>query len=138
MALVFVYGTLTDSETAASVLPAFEYRGRATLRGLHRVDGHYPTVGPGGETAGRLLETDNLDDLDRYEGVADGLYVRLAVPMATGDGTVEVYVGDPDRLGVDVDWPGEAAFPECVRSYVASGEVRVARDDGPAGAGAPR
>jgi len=129
MPLVFVYGTLTDRETAASVLPTVEYRGPATLRGLHRVDGRYPTLAPGGETDGRLLATDHLDAIDRYEGVADGLYVRLSVPLVDGDGTVETYVGDPDRLGVDVDWPGDAAFPACVRSHVESAGVRVARED---------
>jgi len=127
MALLFVYGTLTDRETAESVLPAVEYRGDATLYGLHRVDGRYPTLAPGGETAGRLLETDHLDALDRYEGVGDGLYVRLSVPTDSGDEAVETYVGDPDRLGADVDWPPGDPFPECVRSHVASSDVHVAR-----------
>lgn len=114
---VFVYGTLTDADRASSVLPAATYRGRATLAGCHVERGRYPTLVPGGTAAGRLLATDHLDHLDRYEGVADGLYVRVAVPTA-GDGTVWTYVGDPDRLGVDADWPGDGPFAERVRRYV--------------------
>lgn len=128
MTTVFVYGTLTDRETATAVLPDFELRGPATLSGLHRVDGEYPTLGPGGETPGRLLDTDHVQTLDSYEGVDRGLYVRISVPLADGDGTVETYVGDPDRLGVAVDWPTGDSFPACVREYVREGDVRVTRE----------
>jgi gamma-glutamylcyclotransferase (GGCT)/AIG2-like uncharacterized protein YtfP len=133
MALVFVYGTLTDRETAASVLPAFEYRGAATLDGLQRVDGEYPTLAPGGEVSGRLLETAHLDALDRYEGVDSGLYLRVSVPLIGGtadDGveTIETYVGDPVRLGVDVDWPGSGAFETRVRTSLREHDVRVERE----------
>lgn len=65
----FVYGTLTDPETAASILSEFEYRGSATLDGLHRVEGEYPTLAPGGTVTGRMLVTEERDTLDRYEGV---------------------------------------------------------------------
>ncbi len=127
MAIVFVYGTLTDPETATAVLPGFTYRGAASLSGLHRVDGQYPTLAPGGEVAGRLLQTAHLDALDRYEGVENGLYVRTSIPLlgASEGGTAETYVGDPGRLGVDVDWPGSGAFEGRVQEYLREHDVRV-------------
>lgn len=119
----FVYGTLTDRETASAVLDEFAYRGPATLEGLRRVDGAYPTLVPGGSVTGRILATDELAALDRYEGVDRGLYVRVTVPRTDG-GTVETYVGHPGRLGVPDEWPdvetdtGEAGdeFEERVRA----------------------
>lgn len=129
MTTVFVYGTLTDRSTAQSVLPAVDVRGPATLVGLHRVDGHYPTLAPGGEARGRLLRTDHVETLDAYEGTDRGLYVRVSLPLATaadGDArTVEVYVGDPDRLDVDVSWPDAGSFPAAVWTYVSEHDVQV-------------
>jgi gamma-glutamylcyclotransferase (GGCT)/AIG2-like uncharacterized protein YtfP len=126
---VFVYGTLTDSETAAAVLQHWSFCGTAVLEGLHVVEGDYPTLGPGGRTQGRLLETAEVDRLDAYEGVDRGLYVRVTVPH-TGDGPdeVAVYVGDPDRLDAGVVWPGSGPFAERVRTYLADAEVRVRPD----------
>jgi gamma-glutamylcyclotransferase (GGCT)/AIG2-like uncharacterized protein YtfP len=121
---VFVYGTLTDSGTAASVLSTVEYRGEARLSGLHRVDGEYPTLAPGGSVRGRILTTDELDRLDSYEGVERGLYVRVTVPSSTS-GTVETYVGNPDRLGVIDEWSGEGTFAERVRASLDENEVVV-------------
>lgn len=134
MTTVFVYGTLTEPDTAVAVLPAFEFVGSATLEGLHRVEGHYPTLAPGGAVSGRLLRTEHVDALDRYEGVQQGLYARVSVPTDGGEDlatageepseeTVETYVGDPDRLGTDVCWPGEESFPACVREYVRERDV---------------
>ncbi|WP_123535180.1 gamma-glutamylcyclotransferase family protein [Halosimplex salinum] len=133
---VFVYGTLTDSDQAAAVLGDLEYRGPATLAGLHRVDGAYPTLAPGGSVEGRLLRTADRAALDRYEGVESGLYVRVTVPLADSrrgedgdesprDRTVETYVGDPQRLDAPVEWPGEGPFAERIRSYVAERGVTV-------------
>jgi len=124
---VFVYGTLLDPQRARAVLPSFTDTGEAVLDGLHRVDGQYPTLAPGGRVDGRLLETDAIDALDRYEGVGRGLYVRVSVPLADG-GTVETYVGDPAKLDVAVDWPGTGPFGERVRDYVAAESVVVRRD----------
>lgn len=121
---VFVYGTLTDRERTADILDRFTYRSSAVLAGLHRVDGQYPTLSPGGETTGRILSTPEIDALDGYEGIASGLYVRVTVPRADG-GTVEVYVGDPTRLGVSDDWPAGGAFGERVRDYVAVNDIVV-------------
>ncbi|AGB30657.1 AIG2 family protein [Natrinema pellirubrum DSM 15624] len=151
---VFVYGTLTDPERVASVLettPAAATRlfvGHATLEGLQRVDGRYPTLVPGGSVDGRLLAVDDatLERLDRYEGVDGGLYVRVAVPNVDADGdrrdgssvasdrvtaadaTPErswVYVGDPARLAVDVTWPGDGPFADRVRRLVSRADIVV-------------
>jgi len=132
---VFVYGTLADPDRAGSVLEEFSYRGPAVLEGLHRVDGEYPTLAPGESVMGRLLSTDDVAALDRYEGVRNGLYVRISVPIVAGgaDGpddatdTAEVYVGDPDRLDADVDveWPGDGSFAERVLRYAGDNELQV-------------
>lgn len=149
---IFVYGTLTDHDTAATVLDSFEYRGPAVLEGLHRVDGRYPTLAPGGEVDGRLLVTEQVDALDRYEGVDDGLYVRISIPRGSDDiaaprrGTdepahndvavqsanhapVQTYVGAPGRLGVADEWPGEGPFGERVRRYVDEHEIVLRKID---------
>lgn len=151
---VFVYGTLTDPGRAGAVLDGLDYRGRAVLDGLCRVEGTYPTLAPGGSVEGRILATDDVAALDRYEGVDEGLYVRVSVPFVAGDGggagddgtsadsatggdtatddaavdadrTVETYVGDPGRLDAPAEWPGEGAFPQRVRAYLAKHAVVV-------------
>jgi len=130
---VFVYGTLTDPAVAERVLESYSFRGAAGLEGLHVVEGWYPTLAPGGRADGRLLRTDGVAALDGYEGVDRGLYVRVSVPLFDGTGTVnpggtvEAYVGDPDRLGADVRWPGTGGFRERVRAYLARNGVRVRR-----------
>lgn len=130
--LVFAYGTLTDPERAASVVETFEFAGEATLVGLHRTDGRYPTLAPGGRTNGRLLETPDIDALDSYEGVERGLYSRITVP---GDGElterVAVYVGDPDELDVakPISWPGEGSLESRIRRFVDNNNVRVYTSD---------
>ncbi|WP_436902339.1 gamma-glutamylcyclotransferase family protein [Halovenus halobia] len=121
---VFVYGTLTEPDRAADLLSEWRYCGEAVLEGLHCVDGQYPTLLPGGKTDGRILSTPERDALDRYEGVESDLYVRVTVPCAE-EGAVQVYVGDPDRLGVAERWPGTGAFPDRVRAYLDTAEVRV-------------
>ncbi len=121
---VFVYGTLTNPERVASVVDSYAFVGPAHLRGLHLVEGLYPTLAPGGEAAGRLLRTDELDRIDDYEGVDDGLYVRVSVPRTDG-GDVAVYVGDPARLDADADWPGEGPFAARVRAFLDRSDVVV-------------
>jgi gamma-glutamylaminecyclotransferase len=126
--LVFVYGTLTDPARVASVVETFEFVGEATLVGLHRADGRYPTLAPGGRTDGRLLETPDMNALDSYEGVERGLYSRITVP---GEGEsaerVAVYVGDPDELDVarPISWPGEGSLESRIRRFVDNNTVRV-------------
>lgn len=126
--LVFVYGTLTDPAQVATVLEtspadaADAFVGRATLEGLHRVEGQYPTLAPGGSVGGRLLAVDDagLERLDRYEGVDSGLYVRVPVQEVIGavDDQCWVYVGDPDRLDADATWPGRGPLRDRIRSFV--------------------
>jgi gamma-glutamylcyclotransferase (GGCT)/AIG2-like uncharacterized protein YtfP len=125
---VFVYGTLTEPDRVAAVVDSYVFVGPATLDGLRLVEGRYPTLAPGGETAGRLLRTDAVDALDAYEGVDDGLYVREAVPLDAPSGypeTAAVYVGDPDRLDADATWPGSGPFAERVRRTLAARDVGV-------------
>ncbi|WP_424014075.1 gamma-glutamylcyclotransferase family protein [Halorubrum xinjiangense] len=125
---VFVYGTLTEPERVAEVLDSYVFVGPATLDGLRLVEGRYPTLAPGGETAGRLLRTDEVDALDAYEDVDGGLYVRETVPLDAPseypDATA-VYVGDPDRLDADATWPGSGSFADRVRSVLDERDVRV-------------
>lgn len=143
---VFVYGTLTDPDRVDTVLEGrppsrYELGEEVTLEGLHRVDGRYPTLAPGGSVDGRLLSVDKrgLEALDRYEGIDSGLYVRVSIPRAETDGgadpgsreSVAVYVGDPERLGVAdrVDWPepdGDIeTFVACVRRYLERNSIVV-------------
>jgi len=128
---VFVYGTLTEPDRVAEVVDSYVFVGPARLEGLHPVDGTYPTLAPGGETPGRLLRTDELAAVDEYEGVADGLYVRVHVPLVGDEGAgadadeAAVYVGDPDRLDAAATWPGGGGFERTVREYVADEAVRV-------------
>ncbi|WP_254542872.1 gamma-glutamylcyclotransferase family protein [Halomarina pelagica] len=126
---VFVYGTLTDPARADEVLDDYEYAGEATLSGLHRVDGTYPTLAPGGETRGRLLRTSALATLDAYEGVDRGLYARVRVPSDARSGSVWTYVGDPEALFAPAEWPGDGPFPERVRDFIQSRPVVVRTND---------
>ena len=116
-------------ERADAVLEDWSYRGDATLEGLHRVEGAYPTLVPGGSVEGRLLETDDIGSLDAYEGVQSGLYVRVRVPLSGADerdgSAAATYVGDPDRLDADATWPGEGPFSERVRAYLGVNDVCV-------------
>ncbi|TKX68596.1 gamma-glutamylcyclotransferase family protein [Halorubrum sp. GN11GM_10-3_MGM] len=125
---VFVYGTLTEPERVAAVADSFVFVGPATLTGLQLVEGRYPTLAPGGETAGRLLRTEAVDALDAYEDVDGGLYVREPVPLdapADYPETAAVYVGDPERLDADATWPGSGPFADRVRSVLDERDVRV-------------
>lgn len=128
---VFVYGTLTSPERVRAVVDSFVFVGPAILRGLHAVEGEYPTLAPGGSVGGRVLRTDEVRALDAYEGVDRDLYVRVTVP-ATGehfDDEVAVYVGDAAALGATATWPGEGPFPERVRRYLGDNRVVVEPHD---------
>lgn len=128
MRRVFVYGTLTDRERVEAVLDRYEFGPRATLRGLHRVEGRYPTLAPGRHCEGRLLETPEIDRLDAYEGVESGLYVRVRIPHIDGT-TVECYVGDPEPLDAESDWPGAGPFADRVRSYLDEHGVEIGHNE---------
>lgn len=123
---VFVYGTLTDPSQTRQVLDRFEYRSSARIVGLRRIDGRYPTLAPGDQTEGRILQTDEIDALDEYEGTDRGLYVRVSVPSERGP--VAVYIGDPALLDAPVEWPGEGSFEQRVDTYLSTNDVHVERD----------
>ena len=127
--LVFVYGTLTDPDRVAAVLDDWAFEGAAELSGLHRVEGEYPTLAPGGRVDGKLLRTDEVERLDAYEGVDRGLYVRVEVPLgrtsSRSDEAVVVYVGDPDALGAPAAWPGDGPFDRRVAEYVETNGVEI-------------
>lgn len=127
---VFVYGTLTEPPRVERVVDSYAFVGGAVVRGVHPVDGRYPTLAPGGSVAGRLLRTAEIRALDDYEGVDGGPYVRVSLPRADADGAVAVYVGDPVRLGVaDATWPGPGSFRERVERYVREHDVTVESAD---------
>jgi gamma-glutamylcyclotransferase (GGCT)/AIG2-like uncharacterized protein YtfP len=134
---VFVYGTLTTPAQVAQVVDSYSFVGAAVLDGLHPVEGQYPTLAPGGSVGGRVLRTDDVSALDAYEGVDRGLYVRVAVPWRgpddslDGGETVDVYVGDPDLLGVAdaVSWPGSGSLVDRVEQYIATNSVTVRPTD---------
>ncbi|MEF8801450.1 MAG: gamma-glutamylcyclotransferase family protein [Halolamina sp.] len=131
---IFVYGSLTEPEQVGQVVDSFAFLGPAVLTGLHPVQGESPTLAPGGKTGGRLLRTAEVAALDSDERVDDDLYVRVSVPLirdeGEGEGTVEVYVGDPTRLGVEEPavWPGSAEvepFSDRVERYLREQDVQV-------------
>ncbi|WP_254536736.1 gamma-glutamylcyclotransferase family protein [Halomarina litorea] len=130
---VFVYGTLTDPDRARSVVADASFAGDATLYGLRRVDGAYPTLVPPGDGAdaagaveGRILRTADVGSLDVYEGVERGLYRRVTVPSPRGP--VALYVGDPARLDAPGEWPCDGSFEERVDRFLRENDVRVERD----------
>lgn len=122
---VFVYGTLREPTRAREVLGHSDFGSDARLVGLQRAAGRYPTLVPGGETEGRVLELadGDLDALDWYEGVDRGLYVRVRIP--SDEGRLWTYIGDPDALWVDDSWPGEGAFGARVRRYLETHDVEI-------------
>jgi len=135
---VFAYGTLTEPERASALLDDWSDAGTAELVGLHRVEGTYPTLAPGGRVEGRLLHVfeEDLDRLDAYEDVEDGLYVRVSVPLTAGHppgppvpATADVYVGDPERLDAPATWPGDGTFGERVQAYLRDHEVVLRATD---------
>lgn len=124
---VFVYGTLTSPERVSEVVDSFVFVGPAVLRGLHAVGGNYPTLAPGDEVGGRVLRTEEVASLDDYEGVDRGLYVRASVPSNSDRfaDEIAIYVGDPDALGADADWPGDGPFADRVGRYLDQNRVVV-------------
>jgi gamma-glutamylcyclotransferase (GGCT)/AIG2-like uncharacterized protein YtfP len=121
----FVYGTLRDPERTRELLGHAAFGPDARLVGLGRASGRYPTLVPGGATDGRVLRLsgNDLAALDAYEGVDRGLYVRVRIPGDDRD--CWTYVGDPDALSVDVEWPGDGPLESRVQRYVAATDVRV-------------
>jgi len=131
--LVFVYGTLTDDAQVTALLDSYRFVDDAICVGLQRVDGRYPTLVPGESVTGRLLETSEIDRLDRYEGVDRGLYYRVSVPLASSLAatvsatTASVYLAAPNSLGLgslDRYWPGEGSFVDRVDRHLPTVEIK--------------
>ena len=130
--LVFVYGTLTDDVQVDALLDSYRFVGEAVCVGLRRVDGRYPTLVPGESVTGRLLETSDIDRLDRYEGVDRGLYDRVSVSLVSSLAatvsatTASVYLAAPNDLGLgslDRYWPGEGSFRTRVDRHLPTTQI---------------
>ncbi len=88
---VFAYGSLLDEEFLANLLGHPVPSDPAVLDGftvetLAAFDWPVLVHADGGTVAGRLyrdLDGEDLRRLDAYEGVEEGLYVRVAVPVRT-------------------------------------------------------
>lgn len=108
MALVFVYGTLKRGGSNHRFLAGQRFVGAARTRPRFRLvllDG-YPGMiesAPGLAVEGELWEVDAacLAELDRLEGVDEGLYARvpvgLAEPHASRAAEAYLYLGDTAR-----------------------------------------
>lgn len=85
--LVFVCGTVSNDEQVATLLDSYRLIGDAIRTRRWRVDGQYPTLVPDESVTGRLLEPDEIDPLDRYEGLKAGVTTgyRCRVPGGCGD-----------------------------------------------------
>jgi hypothetical protein len=108
MPLTFAYGSNMDAQAMARRCPGAKLLGRARLP-RHRVglmpDGFATVVRDPSATAhGVLWEMSfgNLATLDRYEGIAEGAYVKVSQPvLREGASPVRalVYIGRPGILG---------------------------------------
>lgn len=132
MALVSVYGTLTEEAQVDTLCETYQFREPARCVGLQRREGRYPTLVPGRSVTGRLLAVGDLTRLDRYEGVDRGLYRRVSIPLAASLATTvsataaAVYIGEPTALGIgslDTHWPGDGSFAERVERYVSTAHI---------------
>lgn len=104
---LFVYGTLMTDQAQAALLADMR-RVRARVRGtLFRMPAGYPALVPGGEAwvHGELVDLADprrLAVLDHYEGVDEGLYRRVQVPVVVGLRTLEGWtwaMSDPAARG---------------------------------------
>lgn len=106
MTRLFVYGTLMQGGSNAAVLVGLR-REAATARGLlYDLPAGYPALAVGdGVVHGELVHDVSdavLAILDRYEGVAEGLYQRVDAPITVGARTVvgQLYLmTDPAERG---------------------------------------
>ncbi|HEX7050780.1 MAG TPA: gamma-glutamylcyclotransferase family protein [Longimicrobiales bacterium] len=94
---LFVYGTLRAGGPAAALLEGCECVGHATVAGtLYSVDAYPALVLTGtGDVQGEVWRcpATRLADLDRYEGVADGLFRRVGI--RAGEWACWTYVAGP-------------------------------------------
>jgi gamma-glutamylcyclotransferase (GGCT)/AIG2-like uncharacterized protein YtfP len=88
---LFVYGTLRDGPASSELLDGCALVSPATVRGtLYEVDGRFPALLPygSGTVHGAIWRcpSDVLASIDHYEGVADGLFRRIADETETPEG----------------------------------------------------
>jgi len=108
MPLYFAYGSNMDVAAMAARCPASRPLGPARLprhRLLINSDGYATVVRePRGEVHGLLfdLALPDIPALDRYEGIARGLYVKVTQPVITGQGPRRalVYIARSSTPGV--------------------------------------
>jgi gamma-glutamylcyclotransferase (GGCT)/AIG2-like uncharacterized protein YtfP len=118
---LFVYGTLLRDGVAADLLACCGRVGEAVVRGvMYDIDGRFPAVVLYGDAPvhGEVWRcpAELLLRVDEYEGVASGLFRRVAVEAELGDGRVAcwVYAAGPalgrqltaDARVVDGRWSG--------------------------------
>jgi gamma-glutamylcyclotransferase (GGCT)/AIG2-like uncharacterized protein YtfP len=90
---LFVYGTLMRGEDREGLVNHLEVRPAHTLGRLWRSPSGYPALefNPNADTVtGEVLELENasvLMVLDLYEGVGQGLFSRIKIPIQTAQGT---------------------------------------------------
>lgn len=95
---LFVYGTLRAGGGAADLLAGCECLGAATVAGtLYNIDDAYPALvlAGSGRVAGELWRCppETLPALDRYEGVAEGVFRRVGTRV--GERACWAYVAGP-------------------------------------------
>lgn len=119
MTRVFVYGTLKRGGANHGLLRGQRFLGEArtaaglTLYSLGEYPGMVPDAGDGDGVIGELWEVDDacLYGLDALEGVDEGLYARVAIPLAApaDAGEVQAYLYRPGIAGrprLGSTWPG--------------------------------
>ena len=110
---LFAYGTLKRGQRAHDLLAAATFLGEATTEPRWALVplGWYPGLVPGTlAVEGELYDVpDSLwPELDRFEGVASGLYERTPVRLRGREepATTYRYLGDaPPEAGRGVRWP---------------------------------
>lgn len=90
---LFVYGTLRQGGAGAGLLAGAKYVAAARMAGsLYSVDQRFPALVPGGSgtVQGELWEcpAELLARLDRYEGIAQGLFRRERCRIGEVEGWV--------------------------------------------------
>jgi gamma-glutamylcyclotransferase (GGCT)/AIG2-like uncharacterized protein YtfP len=103
---LFVYGTLLRGEERDGMVLSLPVSPATTVGRLHMVPAGYPALemAPrGAQISGEVLSLDHpgiLTLLDLVEGVADGLYSRVVIPVQTAERTLDAwaYVMGPQQL----------------------------------------
>jgi hypothetical protein len=104
MPLNFAYGSNMDAQAMASRCPGARFLGRAALPrfAFALMPDGYATVqrDPHAMTQGVLWDL-SFGDLDRYEGVAQGAYDKLSLPVLREKGAsvrALIYIGRPGKV----------------------------------------